>query len=142
MCKHVCKYMREFLSIYVYIVCIYVYMCVSVACYSDTDTLARSEPDPDTCSLWTRYNSDSKTNSWDDSVIRSGSCSEDQTVIRIQNYIISCEYLLLYHFLIYHCQHYLYVTCIILCDRWIYFTSMITWIISYNVSECLLYLYS
>ena len=74
--------------------------------------------------------------------IRTASCSEDLMAIRIQNRVISCECLLLYHFFISRCQYYLYVFCIISFDRLIYLTSMITCTISYNVSECTLLLYS
>jgi len=34
----------------------------------------RPRPDPDSCSLWTRYTGDSETGPWDDSEIRTGSC--------------------------------------------------------------------
>jgi len=91
--------------------CIYVYVClqVFVVCSVITDSFVRSEPcnrrpDPDLCSLWTWYTADSKTDPWDDPEIRTGSCSEDQTAIRIQNRVISCECLLLCYFLIYCSQ--------------------------------------
>jgi len=73
------------------------YMCL-IICYSDADLFVRSEPDnrrprPDLklYSLWIRYAGDSKTNPWDDLEIHTGSCSGDQTVIRFQNRVISCE---------------------------------------------------
>ena len=61
-------------------------------------------PDPNPCSLWTRYTGNLKTDLWDDSEIRTSSCSENQRVIRFQNRVISCECLLLSFFLIYHYQ--------------------------------------
>ena len=88
------------------------------------------------------YTSDSKTNPWDDPEIYTGSCSEDQTVIQIQNCVISCDCLLLYHFLISHCQYYLYVTCIVSFGRLIYFISMITRTISYDISDRTPYVFS
>ena len=72
----------------------------------------------------------------------------------------TCEYLLLYYFLIHHCHIYMCVcvtcfisydhllyftcmsTCIILCDYLIYFTSVITCIPSWNIDECSSYLVS
>ena len=59
-----------------------------------------------------------------DSEIRTGSCSDDQMVIRIQNHVISCECLLLFHFLNYHCQ-FIYIH-VISFDRLIFLTSLIT----------------
>jgi len=44
--------------------------------------------------------------------------------------------------LFYHCQYYLYVICIISCDCLRYFTSLVTCITSWDISECSLYLYS
>jgi len=109
-CLGVCK------SMYVYVlVCAWVFMSLyyvcSVVCYSVSDPLVRSKPgnrrpgpNSDLCSLWIRYTGDSKTGAQDDSEIPTSSYSEDQKTIRIQNRVISCECLLLYHFLIYHCQ--------------------------------------
>ena len=89
-----------------------------------------------------RYAGDSKTDPWDDPKIRTGSCSGDLTVIRFQNRVISFKCLLLYQFLIYHCQYYLYVSCIISFDRLIYLTSMITRTISYDISDRTPYVFS
>ena len=115
------------MNMYVYNVnmCLYINVCW-VACFSDTDPLTRSIPDPNTCSLWSRYTDDSKTDLWDDPEIPTGSCSGDQTAIRIQNRIMSCECLFLCIFLFTVVNSYLFLTCIISCDRLIYFTSMIT----------------
>jgi len=121
-CVHKCVRVRVLLCVvyeYVYVcVCILLYLCTCVymctcmctcvfvyqrvcmiACYSDTDSLVKSEPgnrrfkpDPNSCLLCTRYTGDSKIDIRDDSEIRNGSCSEDQTTIQIQNRVISCEY--------------------------------------------------
>ena len=61
--------------------------------------------DLELCLLGNRYHGDSKTDPWDDPEIRTGLCNEGQTMIKIQNYVISCECLLLSHFLTYHCQY-------------------------------------
>jgi len=107
-CTRVCVCMHVCMCIYVVCVCIRVYVRVSswvglrVAMFRTR--LVRVGPiagDTDLCSLWTRYTCDSKTDSWDDPEIRTGSCSEDQMAIRFQNRVISCKYLFLCHFLIY-----------------------------------------
>ena len=97
-----CRCARELLSVYLYL-----FVC-SLACCSVSDSFSeirtrcrRPKPDPDSCSLWTRYIDDSKTDSWDDLQISIGSCSEDQTAILFKNRVISCECLFLCHFLIY-----------------------------------------
>ena len=89
-CMCVCVCWFPFLSVYL------------VACYSILDSFVRSElgnrrpgPDSELCPLWTRYNGDSKTDSWDDPQISIGSYCEDQTTIRFQNCVISCECLFL-----------------------------------------------
>ena len=97
-----------------------VHVCVNshpslylVTCYSITDPFVRFGPvtgDSDLCSLCTRYTGYLKIIPWDDPEIPTGSCSEDQTAIQIQNCVISCECLLLYYFLIYRCQCYIYAT--------------------------------
>ena len=65
---------RVCICMYVWVLsmCLYLFVC-SVACYSISDPFGeirtscrRPEPDPDSCSLWTRYNGDSKTDPWDD----------------------------------------------------------------------------
>ena len=48
----------------------------------------------------------------------------------------------LVHFLIYSYQCCLYITCIISYDHLLYYTSMITCTISYDISECTLSFYS
>jgi len=100
-------------SVCMYYVCICTYVFVYqrvffVVCYNVTNLIVRSKPgnrrsrpDLDSCSQLAQYTSDSKTDPWNDPVIRTGSHSEDQTVIRIQDRVISCEYLLLCYFLIY-----------------------------------------
>ena len=119
--------------------CVRVYLCLCVCWFRVVAFQTRScdlnsvTGDTDSCSQRTRYTGDSKTDPWDDPEMCTGSCSEDQTTIRFQNRVISCECLLLYQFLIYHCQYCLYVICIISCDRLIYLTSMIIRTIS--VSE-------
>ena len=78
----------------------------------------------------------------DNPEIHTGSCSEDQTTIRFQNCVISCECLLLYLFLISRCLYYSYVTYIISFDRLILLTSMITCTISYNIRDRTTYIFS
>jgi len=140
--------------VYAYNVCsimlvLYLCVCVSICvCCMLQQLRIRScdlnsiTGDSDLYLLWTQYTGDLKTDLRVDLEIRTDSCSEDQTTIRIQNCIISCECLLLFHFLIYRCQYFLYVTCIISRDRLIYFTNMITCIILCDVSEYSLYFYS
>ena len=114
-------------------ICTCSYMCL-VICYSDADLFVRSKPgnrrprpDLDLCSLWTQYAGDSKTNLWDDPVIRIDSCSRDQTVIQFQNCIILCKclfiglfqfqrFILMFHAHVYiilhysvHVSHYCYI---------------------------------
>jgi len=108
MCMHVC--------IYVCVVfkceCIHVYLCVRVfmrlvVCPAFQTHLVRSRTvtrDLDLCSLKTRYTENSKADPWDDPEIHTSSCSEDQTAIRIQNRVISCDCSLLCYFFIYCCQ--------------------------------------
>ena len=96
----------------------------------------RPRPDPDSCSLWTRYNDDLKTVLWDDPSISTGSCSEDQTAIRFWNCVISCECSLL---CIYRCRYALHVDLIISCNFLLYFTSLITFITSWDIHDCPLY---
>ena len=102
----------------------------------------RFGPDLDSCSLWTRYTGDSKTNARDDPKIHTGSCSEDHTMIQFRNHVISCECLFLSIFLFTIVSRHLYITCIISCDRLIYFTSLISCITSWGISDCLPYLCS
>ena len=80
---------------------LYLYVCVRL-CVTAFRTRS-CDPnsvtgDSDLCPLWTRYHGDSKTGPWDDPLISTGSCNEDQMTIRFQNRIISYEYLFLYHF--------------------------------------------
>ena len=101
---------------YVYMyVCILVFVWVHVfGCMLQCFGLVRAirtgnrrpGPDPNSWLLWTRNTGDSKTDSWDDLKIRTSTCNEDQTTIRIRNRVISCECLLLYHFFIYCCLYY------------------------------------
>ena len=99
-----CMYVYTRVYIYVCVgVCACAFMCTCayiclVICYSDADLCVcfkprnkRPRPDLDLCLLWTRYAGDSKIGPWDDSKIRTGSCSGDQTVIRLQTRVISCE---------------------------------------------------
>ena len=86
-----------------------------MVCYSVSDLFLRYGPisgdlhsvtgDSDLCPLWTKYTGDSKIDAQDDpEEISTGLCSEDQTVIRFQNHVISCERLLLSFFHIYDCK--------------------------------------
>ena len=97
MCMYVHTRIYMYRGVYM---CIYVYMWLYVFayCYSDADLFVRSEPgnrrpklDLDLCSLWTRYASDSKTDPWDDTEIRTDLCNGDWTVIQFQNRVNSCE---------------------------------------------------
>ena len=110
-CTHVYMYVIicGCMHAYVYVLCLYVLWYVFVLMYymCFVAWLQRSEAvtgDSELYSLWTRYTGNSKTDLWDDPEIRTGSYSEDQMAILIQNHVISCECLLLYHFLIYPCQ--------------------------------------
>jgi len=74
--------------LYVYgCVHVYLYVRVSICVWLRVTTirtrLVRLGPNPDSCSLWTRYTGDSKTDPWDNLEICTDSCSEDQTTIRI-----------------------------------------------------------
>ena len=72
-----------------------------VVCYSDSDSFVRFKLGNRRFGLMFTvdpYISNSKTDPRDDPEIRTGSCSEDQTAIRIQNCIISCECLFLCYF--------------------------------------------
>jgi len=104
--------MRMCMSIqYACIVC----DCVSVSlhvslyvCYSCTRDRSRvyrrPGPDLDSCSQSSYTPGDLKTDIRDDLEIRTDSCNAEQTTIRAQNHIISCECLFLCYFLIYYCQ--------------------------------------
>jgi len=84
--------------------CVHVFMCVCCMLQRLQTRLVRFGPiigDLNLCSLWTRYISNSKTDPLEDLEVRTGSCSEDQTAILIQNHAISCECLFLCYFLIY-----------------------------------------
>ena len=71
--------------------CVYVCMWLRVTTFRDRSCDLNSVTgDPDSCSLWIRYNGNSKTDPWDDPEIHTGPCSEDQMKIRIQNRVISC----------------------------------------------------
>jgi len=62
-----------------------------------------------------------------------GSCSEDHMAIRIQNCVISCEYLFLCIFLIIIVNRYICFTCIISCDHLIYYISIFICITSWGI---------
>ena len=145
--RYVCVYLHTYVCIWVCICvsvlgvcvnCLYLYV---VAWYSDLDSLVRSELGNRRFGLmpvWTRCLGYSKIDPCDDLEIHTSSCCEDQTAIRSQSHAISYECSFFYYFLIYHCQYYLYHSC----DHLLYFTSMITFITSWDVSECTLQLYS
>jgi len=122
----VCMYILVYICIGVCtcaFMCTCGYMCL-VICYSNVNLFVRSEPsnrwprpDLDLYSLWIRYASDSKIDPWDVPEIRTGSCSGDQTVIRFQNRVISCEclfiglfqfqcFILIFHAHVYIILHY------------------------------------
>ena len=70
-----CMWVYTYVSVCsgVCLVYIYIYLYVLVTCYSISDLFGeirtscrRPGPDSDSCSLWTRYNGDSKTDPWDD----------------------------------------------------------------------------
>jgi len=98
-CMYKCMYDYKCVSIgmlgcihnYVYVLCtcmggymcIYVYACPFVL--GCVFRLVRLGPDPDSCSLWTRYIDDLKIDPRDDPEIRTSSCSENPTVIRTRN---------------------------------------------------------
>jgi len=72
---YVCTWVYTYVSVCsgVCLACIYVYMYVLVACYSVSNPFGELRtsyrtpgPDSDSCSLWNRYNGDSKTDPWDD----------------------------------------------------------------------------
>jgi len=85
---------------------VFMFTCVLIAWYNDTDSFVQSKLSNG------RFESvavmdpigDLKIDARDDPEIRTGSCSEDQRTIQIQNCIISCECLLLCYFLMYRCQ--------------------------------------
>jgi len=120
LCVHkytVCKCVYLYLHVcivYVYgcvYVCILVFMCgctcicMHFSCTRDQSHVSRRpRPYLDSCSQSADTPTDSKTDAQADSEIRTVSCSVDQTTIRTQNHVISYECLLLYYFLIYHCQ--------------------------------------
>ena len=119
LCVHeytVCKCANLYLRVcivYVYgcvYVCILVFMCgctcicVLFSCTRDQSLVCRRpRPNLDLCSQSADTATDSKTDAQDDSEICTSSCSVDQTTIRTQNHVISCECLLLDYFLIYRC---------------------------------------
>jgi len=74
---------------------------------------------------------------------RTASCSEDQTAIRFQNRVISCECLLLPFFSWFTVANiYLCFTFIISSDYLIYFISITTCITLWDISDCSPYLSS
>ena len=91
------------------------FSCGTQTCSCDLNSVMG---DSDLCLLWTRYTGDSKIDPWDNPEIRISSCSEDQTAIRFQNRIISCECLFIglfqfqCHILLFHAIYTLF--CIIL----------------------------
>jgi len=74
-------------------VCVYLWESVCISCNTRTRSCDPNSitEDSDFCPLWTRYTSDLKIDPRDDSEIRAGSYSENQTAIRAQNRIISYE---------------------------------------------------
>ena len=111
------------LVVYMYVysayMCTSVYQCVCIFLFMWVHVfgcvLQRFEPN---CAIQTQCSQsadtpgDSKTNTRNDSEIRTGSCSVDQTAIRTRNHIISCECLFLscYSFIIVNeCFLYLFI---------------------------------
>jgi len=122
---------------------------VLVACRIVSDLILQLESssrrcglDPDSYSQSADTPGDSKTDTRDDSEIRNGSCSTDQTAIRAQNRIISCECLLLCYYLFTIDNSCCMITHIISCEHLTYFISIVVRIISCGIGECSLYLYS
>ena len=79
-------------------------LCMYGYVFSDSDLIVRSEPgnrrpklDPDSCSQSVVTSGNSKTNTRDDSEIRTGSCSADLMAIQTRNCVISRECLLLHY---------------------------------------------
>jgi len=70
-----------------------------------------------------------------DPEIHTSLCSEHQTAIRIQNRVILCECLFLYYFLIYCCQYAYICYSYHFMRPFDYFTSMIIYITSLDISE-------
>ena len=102
----------------------------------------KPEPDLNLCSSWTRYTGDSKINPWDDSEVSTSSVVKTRR--RFGSKTVSFHVSICFHIvsLSIVASRYHVTIRIISCDYLIYFTSMITRTISYDISECSLYLYS
>ena len=143
-CMYVCTRIYEYICMYIrtYIhgcirmcmhvqtcICVRGYVCVGLCVWLLVTVFRtryrRPGPDLDLCSLWTRYNGDSKTGPWDDPQISTSSCSEDQMAIQFRNRVISCECSFLCTSLFTVVGMCLHVTLIISCDFLLYFTSLI-----------------
>ena len=72
----------------------------------DPDSATR---DSDSYSQRVEYTGDSKTDPWDDSKIRTGLYSKDQTAIWFRNRVISCECLFVAFLFIYFYQRVYYL---------------------------------
>jgi len=76
-------------------------MCLDACCsdFGHVRVIRTVTGDSELYSLWIRYTDDSKTVSWDDLEIHTGSCGGDQMAIRFQNRVISCECSCLFSYL-------------------------------------------
>ena len=105
--------------------CLYIIVCVWLRVTAIRTRSVRSRSvtgDSELCSLWTRYTSDSKIDSWDDPEVCTDLCNEYQMVIWTPNRVISCECLFLCISLFTVVNSYLCFTCIISYDHLIYLT--------------------
>ena len=115
-----------------YVTAIQTYSCDPNSVIGDLNLCSQSADMPD----------DSKTDTRDDSKIWIGSCSTDQMATQNRDRVILCECLLCVITYLLLSVGICMFTCIISCDRLIYFTSMIIYIILCDISECSFYLYS
>ena len=84
-------YTRMYLYAYMGVKHVFMFICMCwlratafwICLVRSEPSYRRPGPDPDSCPLWIRYIGDSKTDPWDNPEISTGSCSEDQTAIRI-----------------------------------------------------------
>ena len=149
-----CVCMWVYPCMYARVACLYGYMCIMgvcwfpflfvclVACYSISDSFVRSESvTGDSDPIWIRnhYGPDTQAirepihgmirRSVPVHVVKTRQRFSFETMsFHVSDY--SCII-----FFIYHYQYYIHVTCIISCDCLRYFTSMITCITSWGISE-------
>ena len=85
--------MYECVQVYAY-VCLCVFIVCILVVQETMSHLRRPKINPDSCSQSVDTSGDSKIDIRDDLEICTGLCNEDQMVIQIQNYAISCQCLL------------------------------------------------